>query len=109
MTTGRRIRARDVAAAAGLVVAAVIAAGPVVLAHRLDEYLQATRLDVRPDGVLVAIDLTPGAAVAASIITMIDRDGDGLFSRAEEHNYASDVVDSLDVVVDDTRVPTRLD
>ena len=109
MTTGRRTRARSVAAAAGLVVAAAIASGSAVSAHRLDEYLQATRLDVRPDGVLVAIELTPGAAVAAAIVAMIDRDADGVFSRAEERTYASAVVASLEVVVDDTMVPLQLD
>ncbi|AMY08207.1 hypothetical protein LuPra_01400 [Luteitalea pratensis] len=108
MTTDPRTRARSVAAA-GLVVATAIAFGSAVSAHRLDEYLQATRLDVRPEGVLAAIELTPGAAVAASIITTIDRDADGVLSRAEELTYARAVVASLEVVVDDTMVPLRLD
>src|SRR5689334_7014001 len=32
-------------------------------AHRLDEYLQATRVDVGADGIGIEIDLTPGANI----------------------------------------------
>jgi len=108
MTTGRRTRVRSGAVTA-LAVAAAIAAGAGVSAHRLDEYLQATRLDIRPDGVRLALELTPGAAVADAIVTRIDRDGDHLFSPAEQRAYASDVVASLNVVVDGTPVALQLE
>lgn len=108
MTTVRRTRVRSGAAAA-LATVAAITAGAVVSAHRLDEYLQASRLDLRPDGVVVALDLTPGAAVAPAIIARIDSDGDNTFSSAEQRTYADDVVASLDVVADDTEVALRLD
>ena len=39
----------------------------VALAHRLDEYLQATRLSLALDRVVLKIDLTPGVDVAARV------------------------------------------
>ena len=52
-------------------------------AHRLDEYLQATRVAIARDRIDLEIDLTPGATIAASIATEIDTDRDGRFSPAE--------------------------
>ena len=36
-------------------------------AHRLDEYLQATRIDVEVDRIDLDIDLTPGAALPEAL------------------------------------------
>ena len=53
------------------------------LAHRLDEYLQATRLSLAPDRVVLKIDLTPGVEVAPAIFAMITPNRDGRISEAE--------------------------
>jgi hypothetical protein len=72
-------------------------------AHRLDEYLQATRISVEVNRVLVEMNLTPGAAVADSLFSTIDRDGDQHISEAEGAAYAELVVRSLSLDVDGWR------
>ena len=69
-------------------------------AHRLDEYLQATRLGVGPSSVSIEIELTPGQSIASSVIAAIDSDGDGQFSTAEAEAYGRMVVGSWTLSVD---------
>ena len=107
MTTERALYAGS-ARALGLGVALTLAAGATISAHRLDEYLQAARIDLQPSGVLIDLDLTPGAAVADSIIAMIDRDGDGSMSTDEQRAYASEVVRALEIEIDGESLPSRL-
>ena len=70
-------------------------------AHRLDEYLQATRLGISRDRVVVELDLTPGVLVAAQVFAMIDRDGDARVSPVEIEGYARRVLRDLSLRVDD--------
>jgi hypothetical protein len=88
------------AVAIGLALLMPFAAGRDLSAHRLDEYLQAARIDLRANGVVIDLNLTPGTAVAESIITMIDRDRDGMVSASEQLAYAGEVVSALEVSVD---------
>jgi hypothetical protein len=69
-------------------------------AHRLDEYLQATRLGLSRDRIQIDIDLTPGVDVASSVRQTIDLNHDGAISSIEERVYASAVVDQLVLLVD---------
>jgi hypothetical protein len=69
-------------------------------AHRLDEYLQATRIDVEVDRIDLDIDLTPGAAVARGIVETIDLDADGTLSKKETTEYAAKVIRSLYLTMD---------
>ena len=69
-------------------------------AHRLDEYLQATRLGVGPSSVSIEIELTPGQSIASSVIAAIDSDGDGQFSTAEAEAYGRTVVGFCTLSVD---------
>ena len=48
------------------------------LAHRLDEYLQATRISVATNRIDLSIDLTPGVAVAAAVMIAAFRRGAAL-------------------------------
>ena len=90
---GRGIAAATIAAAATL--------SPVHLdAHRLDEYLQATRLSIALDRVDLEVDLTPGAALAERIAADIDSDLDGQFSPAEADTYARGVLATLTLSAD---------
>ena len=57
-------------------------------AHRLDEYLQATRIAVATNRIDLSIDLTPGAAVADQLLGVIDQDRDGQISEGERSDYA---------------------
>jgi hypothetical protein len=72
----------------------------IVDAHRLDEYLQATRISIGAGRVLVEMNLTPGAAVAESVMAMIDRDQDGEISSGESLAYAESVVGSVSLGID---------
>ena len=69
-------------------------------AHRLDEYLQAARIDIEPDRAEVQLDLTPGVAVAEGIIADIDRDRDGLLSADEKDAYVSRVLGAVVLELD---------
>jgi hypothetical protein len=77
-------------------------------AHRLDEYLQASRISIDPDRITIDIDLTPGANVAAKILGWVDRDGDGLISADEGSRYANSVASALGLSVDGRRAPLTL-
>lgn len=77
-------------------------------AHRLDEYLQAMRVDVRAEGVVLELDLTPGANIAADVLAAIDPDGDGTIDRTEADAYVTTVLRSLDVAVDGERLAVGL-
>lgn len=87
-------------------------------AHRLDEYLQATRIAIQRDGIAVEINLTPGAEIADGIVDGIDLDGNDEISEAEAQTYANRVIQSLSLNIDgiarslglrDYRVPPLAD
>jgi hypothetical protein len=78
----------------------IITLAPALQSHRLDEYLQATRIAVSTEQLVVEIDLTPGAAIAESVVTAIDRDRDGRPSPEEQHAYAQLVLASTRLEVD---------
>ena len=69
-------------------------------AHRVDEYLQATRVDIRADRIGLEIDLTPGASIAAQVVQQIDLNRDGYLSDDERSRYLRKVVSSLVVSLD---------
>jgi hypothetical protein len=94
-------------AALAFVAAIALVAAPDASAHRLDEYLQAARIAVEPDHVLLELDLTPGVAIAGTIVADIDRDRDGSLSTAEQQDYAGRVLGTLDVAVDDRPIAVR--
>jgi hypothetical protein len=85
--------------------AAVIAVTTAVSAHRQDEYLQAARLAIDPGGVEIELAMTPGIAVAESVIAEIDRDHDGSLSPGEREAYVALVLEAIDLEVDGRRVP----
>ena len=81
----------------------VLAAAAPASAHRLDEYLQALRVDVRGDAVVLELDLTPGANLAADIVPVLDPDGDGAIDSIRSEAYASEVARSLELAIDGRR------
>ena len=72
-------------------------------AHRLDEYLQASRISLDPAGLIVEIDLTPGSAVADRVIGRLDTNGDGELSVTERDGYAALVVGDAALEIDGRR------
>lgn len=89
-------------------IAFVLAMPAESLAHRLDEYLQATRLSLARDGVAVEVDLTPGVNIAADIVTLLDRDGDNTISSLEARAYGEAVLADLVLRLDDQAVQLTL-
>jgi len=70
------------------------------LAHRLDEYLQATRIAVATDRINFNFELTPGVAIAGNALELIDHDRDGLVSREEGNAYAGRFLKDVNVGLD---------
>ncbi len=64
-------------------------------AHRLDEYLQATRIGLSSDRIELTLEQTPGTSIGSRILALIDVDGDGRVSDAEARGYAARVVQDL--------------
>ena len=69
-------------------------------AHRLDEYLQATRISLALDRIVVEIDLTPGVDVAPMIFALINTNHDGRISEVEGRTYASQFLKEIVLEVD---------
>ena len=77
-------------------------------AHRLDEYLQATRLSIDVERVRLEIDLTAGVAVAPEVFASIDTNRDGQISDAEGDAYARQMLRSVVLSVDGRPAPVTL-
>lgn len=64
-------------------------------AHRLDEYLQATRVAVATNRIDVSIDLTPGVAVVSNVLAEIDTNHDAQLSKSERQAYVGRLLNDL--------------
>ena len=71
------------------------------LAHRLDEYLQATRVSVATNRIDLSIDLTPGVAILDQLLVAIDTDRDGRVSEEEVAAYAQRVLKDIRIGLDE--------
>jgi hypothetical protein len=91
-----------------LVLALIVAGGAELSAHRTDEYLQAARLAIDQARVQIELDLTPGIALAATILADIDRNRDGSLSAEEQRAYGSLVLSALTLELDGTPVRAQL-
>jgi len=91
-----------------LLLLACLAFASAALAHRLDEYLQATLVTIEPDHARLQIHLTPGVAVADSVLGRIDRDRDGVISTNETGVYAEALERDLSVRLDRRKLDLRL-
>jgi len=76
-------------------------------AHRLDEYLQATVIDLGRDHVMLRLRLTPGVDVADRIIARIDTNRDGVLSVEEKRAYALQIARDLSISLNGTSVTLR--
>lgn len=98
-SNGLRAGRRSPATIAGVV--GLVLVLPVELAaHRVDEYLQATRIEMSLGRVKLEIDLTPGVEVAPSVLGAIDTDRDEQISPTEARAYASEVVRQMALLHD---------
>ena len=94
--------------AVGLALTIVIGGSTEVLAHRSADYLQAARIEVEPDRILMTLDLTPGVAVAESLMADVDHDRDGVLSEEEQRAYARQMVGALSVECDERPLEGQL-
>ena len=99
MTTVRSSRANS-ATKFVIVAAMCLAAGGGLSAHRHDEYLQAARLAIDPDRVQLTLDLTPGIAVAQTVLAEIDLDANRSISAAEARAYSDRVLGAIALDID---------
>ncbi len=88
--------------------AAVLAFAFSAQAHRLDEYLQATRIAVTTHRIDLAIDLTPGVAIAQELLPSIDPGGSARIPHHQGERYAQRVLQDLVLDLDGKRQPIRL-
>lgn len=84
-----------------------VLAGTPALAHRLDEYLQATIISVEKDRIQAQIRLAPGVAVFPIVLATIDTDGDGVISETEQWAYAERVLRDLSLTINGDPVRLR--
>jgi hypothetical protein len=91
-----------------VVVALWLAAAAQAGAHRVDEYLQATRIAVGVERIDLEIDLTPGMSVASKVLGWIDTNADGQVSRIEGEAYAREMLRSVALSVDGRPVDITL-
>ena len=77
-------------------------------AHRLDEYLQATRVSVATNRIDLSIDLTPGVAVADPVLAIIDKDQNGRVSDVERAAYTQSVLKDIKVGLDEKALALRV-
>jgi hypothetical protein len=78
------------------------------LAHRLDEYLQATLVTIEPGEIRLQINLTPGVDVAEQVLSRIDRNRDGVISTNEATAYATLLMRDLSLRLDQRQVELKL-
>jgi hypothetical protein len=71
------------------------------LAHRLDEYLQATRISVATNRIDLSIDLTPGVAIVNQLLAVIDKNRDQRVSEQEVDVYARRVLRDIRIELDE--------
>ena len=91
-----------------IALAVALAIPSVVSGHRLDEYLQASRVTLDHDRITLEIDLTPGASVAWTAVGLLDLDADGTISPAEAGAYGRRVLGDLVVMLDRHTVEMNL-
>lgn len=77
-------------------------------AHQLDEYLQATRVSLSRNRVVLEIDLIPGATIAPDVIARLDRDRDNAISPIEAAAYGKLVLGDLVLKLDERPVTMTL-
>jgi hypothetical protein len=91
-----------------LLIVALGALPSAAFAHVLDEYLQATLVAIEPGEVRLQINLTPGVEVADKILTRIDRNRDGVVSKAEAATYSELLKRDLTVRLDGRETELKL-
>lgn len=93
-----------------LLLAALLGFGLAVTAraHRLDEYLQATRIGIERTQITLSLDLTPGAEIASTFRKQLKPDAHGRIAESQARSFARKVVRDLTLELDGKRQQIRL-
>ena len=91
-----------------VVLAVWLVAAPPAGAHRVDEYLQATRIALGIDRVDLEMDLTAGMTLAPEVFGWMDSNGDGRVSQIEGERYARELFRSVALSIDGRPVSLAL-
>jgi len=91
-----------------LLICLVLALAIDAFAHRLDEYLQATRVSIATNRVDLSLELTPGVAIVDQLLAVIDKNHDGQVSEEEATVYAQRVLKDIRVGLDEKVLTLRL-
>lgn len=76
-------------------------------AHRLDEILQASFIDIRPDAIRIELNLTPGVSSFPAVRSLLDVNQDGQVSPSEAEAYADLVRSQLSLWLDERALTLR--
>ena len=79
-----------------------------IVAHQLDEYLQATLVVIEADRIRLQINLTPGVALAEQVLGLIDSNHDGVISTSEAAAYSELLKHDLIVRLDERDIKLKL-
>ena len=77
-------------------------------AHRLDEILQTSFLDIRPDAIRIELNLTPGVSSFRALQSLLDVNQDGQVSPIEAEAYADLVRSQLSLQLDEGALALRV-
>jgi len=83
-----------------LAMLALLALSIQALGHRLDEYLQATRIALAPNQITLSIDLTPGVAIIEELRPFLHPTPQDRIPHPEQKAYARRVLDGLQLELD---------
>jgi hypothetical protein len=82
--------------------------GEAAWGHRLDEYLQATRIAVGMKQIRLEMDLTPGVAILQELLPLLDSNKDGHISSQEQKQYAQRVLQDVSLALDGQQQTIKL-
>lgn len=83
-----------------VILLALLALSSSTSAHRLNEYLQATTINLSRGSISIVVRLTPGVDVAAAVLKGIDLDGDNRLSPSEQRAYVAQLARDLSLTLD---------
>jgi hypothetical protein len=91
-----------------LIFTIVLVIFPAAKAHRLDDLMQASFIEIKPNGIRIQLNLNPGVAVADKVTWIMDRDGDGAISGTEEMEFSKVVKKQLKLSIDSQTLPLEI-
>ena len=72
--------------------------------HQLDEYVQATLVEIEPTNIRLSINLTPGVEIVDKVLKRIDIDANGAITELELRSYAELLKRDLSIRLDGNEV-----